>query len=942
MFDPSKIDLDLENLNKKDKNSEEKTKKEDYRENETKLEKNENNKEYSSVMDSFNNPILKDENKEDIIWNWELIDSETRLQWKTKEERKEKNQEEDKKEQEQKPEKVIYDINITSISDLIKYSINKEYDYFIIEPLEDKTKISFIKNKTPQESKYIRLNTYNEIVLKAKTITRLKTDEVNIEQEWEWEVRLWNTIYKALSKTIPWTFWEKLYFRLEKSEKKAKKEAKKTSINQILGFMGAALFSLLLIAWVFLSFILLNSNNVADLTFFNNLWVDVWSIRDFVSKVVDIVFFSILFIETIFLAVFTFKAILTKKEYKKQRINRVIISIVLLILVFLTATLYLTLSKKIKDLNGINYWKIEFYDNWRYLSNMFGEAWSIIDPNESIIWPISIRFNTEEFIKKLIDDWFNPKTVTWIFEDEEVEKPIKDYEIIKSFNSKWLHRVSIKIDWTNIKWEEETKEIEVASFNIQYLVDIEEKIEKSWWKRVSIYADDLKDLWKVNWYYIEEWNEYQELKTVYTWYEFHPGMTIFNDVLIWIRIWEEDDETWKIDQIFVISWVEENNINWEIEYEASVDNDLEYTLKVNDPETDFWAWYIEKYTWLIDNKVITKIVEDSDSLNPSEITFDFKTYWEHQVQVELTDSAWNTKTLTTTIKIDKQLKFKEWNTLEIYNNWSLITDYKFEEQSREYYIDDLWVPTTLKFDASQIRAEDYLYSLEKVEWDTNNDWNIDEVWKTLEYDIHTGWNYIISIKYSFKNKKINETIEINEKVYISAVKKDVMLDLEMIYSSDYAPVSVAFDASKSQIKDKDIAKFIYDYGDGSPLDERDAKNPWHKYNNPWDYTITLTVVTTDWSEYSISKTLILKPEPQKAEITASRKNVSVFDWIDFSSEKSVWQISNYFWDFWDWETSLEANPNHFYKKAWTYTVKLIIDFKNKNTLSDEIDITVNE
>jgi PKD repeat protein len=63
----------------------------------------------------------------------------------------------------------------------------------------------------------------------------------------------------------------------------------------------------------------------------------------------------------------------------------------------------------------------------------------------------------------------------------------------------------------------------------------------------------------------------------------------------------------------------------------------------------------------------------------------------------------------------------------------------------------------------------------------------------------------------------------------------------MEYDSNYAPVTVRFDASKSFIKNDDIIKFIYDYGDGIS-EERDSINPGHKYIEAGDYTVSLTVI----------------------------------------------------------------------------------------------------
>jgi PKD repeat protein len=72
------------------------------------------------------------------------------------------------------------------------------------------------------------------------------------------------------------------------------------------------------------------------------------------------------------------------------------------------------------------------------------------------------------------------------------------------------------------------------------------------------------------------------------------------------------------------------------------------------------------------------------------------------------------------------------------------------------------------------------------------------------------------------------------------------------------------------------------------------------------------------------------------------KTAPIYTSIDFSSTKSSWEIIGYFWDFGDWETSTDANPSHMYKKPWNYKVVLTLDYKNKNTLSDEIELKITD
>jgi hypothetical protein len=70
------------------------------------------------------------------------------------------------------------------------------------------------------------------------------------------------------------------------------------------------------------------------------------------------------------------------------------------------------------------------------------------------------------------------------------------------------------------------------------------------------------------------------------------------------------------------------------------------------------------------------------------------------------------------------------------------------------------------------------------------------------------------VAYTFKNIKDSTEKTIKEIIYINSIKKEALLDLEIKPSEEeYVPITIVFDASKSEIKDENITKFIYDYGD---------------------------------------------------------------------------------------------------------------------------------
>jgi PKD repeat protein len=198
------------------------------------------------------------------------------------------------------------------------------------------------------------------------------------------------------------------------------------------------------------------------------------------------------------------------------------------------------------------------------------------------------------------------------------------------------------------------------------------------------------------------------------------------------------------------------------------------------------------------------------------------------------------------------------------------------------------------------------------------------------------------VEYSFQHiKNADDIITLKEFISVLWVKKEAILDLKLEYDTNYAPVVVRFDASKSFIKNDDIIKFIYDYGNWV-VEERDSINPWHRYKEAGDYTIKLTVVGKTGKSYSIEKKLILLPAAQEISISPSLKRAPIFQWIDFSSAESAGQIVEYFWDFWDGNISTMANPTHSYKKPWVYEVKLRADFANSNIKEDIVEIEIYE
>lgn len=940
IFDPSKLNLNVEEDNEKNWLNQEikNEKKEEIKKEETEIKKEVETQD--DVLADLN--IEKNENNENqIIEKEKDINESNDIKLENKEEaeetqKEEKKVEENKIEKESEEKKVIYDININSIKDVLTLLIDKSYDFVTFEPDETSVKINFRKDKVIVDTRYIKYPTYSNILIKTKSIAKLKVEETEKEQEWMWEANIRNKWYDVLTKVVPWAFWEKMFIKAkEKKKKVAKKETKKMSLSQIMTFLWALAFIWLIVWGSFIWFIAMNAKTVEDVKFFASLWINLNEINNFISSSITIIFSTLVFFETAVLIMLLFKFALTKKEFKQKKIKYWILSTVVLIMTFSTASAWMIIDRKVNSLPNwqeMALWEIQIFDNAKLISDQFDKVWSIVQDTSNLIWPVELKFDLWFFQDSQEAKWYKINKYIWDFWwDDIIETPLSN--IIKRFDKKWINEVTLTVMQEDIQGNIIEKVIEdIPSINISYLVDMSERDLWNWSKQVTLNASSLNELWNIEWYLMDNLEKpVSESETYIT-------RPIFEETLIGMYIRNSDKESELLDKIFIIKSIEKWEIEADIEFQRWIVNDMEYTFKVSNIESWEWRGFIETFEWKIWDKEYTRKWDVNNQEKSSEIKHIFENYWNATISVKLTNTFWDIKTLTKDINIPKKLKITKW--VDIFADNKIVEAVDYKQNLNEYILNNIGIPNTMKFDARFIEIDSDLYTLKTVNWDYDSDGDNDFSWRVWEYDLNSEWNHTITLKAIFEHRKIDdEIIEVEQKIYIEAVQKEAILDFLISKNSEYVPVVVWFDASRVQVKDSNIAKFIWDYGDGE-TEERDAVVPWHIYTKAWEYEVKLTILTSDWKRYSTTKNLILKPKAQTISIKASMKNAPVYQWIDFSSEWSDWQISSYFWDFGDGETSTKANPTHAYKKAWDYKVKLRLDFVNRNVLKEEIDISI--
>lgn len=853
-------------------------------------------------------------------------------------------------------ENIIFDININSIQDLYSILLKKWYDFVTLEPQENEVLVKFRKDTKVVDERFIKYSIYSEIVIRAKTISNLDVWITKEEQQWAWEIEFDGNKYDSLAKVVPWNFWEKLFLKLKIKEQKAKNKnaPQKIELWKIVWFFGVILVILLIVWWSYLTFIVMNAKTIDDVRFFTSLWIDLKQINTFIAQLVRYFFSALLLVLTTFWIIFIFKFLVTKKIFKRKKTTYWILAFLFFILTFFSWTAWMFAERKIQELpewDKEQYWSFLVIDkdilsSWNLdFQNMVEtnnlqyydvEWWDLSD----LVWPVTLNFDISKLIQKELKSWDKLRTVSWNFWNGISQIKTDSWLLTQEFTESGRYEVKITLEIDNLIWETRTKELtKLPVINVSNIVKITSSELKSWARRYVLNATSLEKKWKLEWYKYKDWAWSSEPISTKNIFQTEP---IFEEEIIWLLIsdWEKDN---RLDKIFVLSWQQEAQLSWQISYTRSLENEKDFTFYVSDLKIWEWNWYVEEYKWTIDLReyILSNNVTWENPEEESKVSHTFVTNWTYDVSVDMKLSSWVVKKLKLELNVIDELKISEPIVFSV--NWEKlwITEVKHNKNLQEYVLNDFWVPSTLNMDARYVKSTKNTYSLSWVTWDFDSDWTIDETSRQTSYNLFKEWRKEITVKFSFVNiKNPSDKVEVTEKIYIEWIKKAYNIDFVIKQDTEYAPAIIWFDASKSYVTDENISKFIWNFGNWDWNLESDAVISWIRYLTAWEYDVSLTVVTTNWAKYSTSKKMVLKPKAQKVKITSSMRSAPVYQWIDFSSSESVWDIVSYLWDFGDGEVSTEANPTHSYKTAGEYTVKLTVDFRNKVVMSDAVKITI--
>ncbi|HRI36523.1 MAG TPA: PKD domain-containing protein [bacterium] len=714
---------------------------------------------------------------------------------------------------------------------------------------------------------------------------------------------------------------------------------KKANIVDFLKFLGALFVVGLIFFGSFLAYIVFNPENAQ---FFVGFGINPADIKSLLATLVSAIFGTVAFLLSIVWLVLLFRAIRTKKEYRRKKTVSVILAIFTGIVLFSSLSLWAYL---IQIIDASDYENpdggVVVYDNDRLLSEQYADSAKMYD-FANLIGPITLRFDLASNVR-VVSRKMQITSYSIDFDaDGIVDKtgtdPARDQSIVYTYESVGRFDPVLRYEGTDTVTREPTEQIvSLPSIDIVALVRMDVVPERMGGVRARFDAEDLRPIGNVEWYVDGDSGS----APASTDYRFAPSKIFHEDGYVCLSVSQSADEPASCDRIFVVSvGGRENAIEGEIFEEQDVLDPLFYVFDLGEDEGKLRVKNggIEKYEWIVDNSAVI-------SADPT-AEHKFVGYGKHTIAVNLTDLIGNTR------KIEKEFIIRERLVLDLNaDKQSMPVRYKakqasnenveisYDPRARSYAIKNVSVPSEFTFDARDMRVTDPLYTLEKAEWDFDNDGEYETITPEATFSVDTPKRHILTSRYVFTSKQKNDTQTIIETVTIDAERKEVYPDFTIKTSSDYVPTIVTVDASASSVQRGTISKFIIDFGQGREPQEGDAVQN-SSFELPGTYDISVTVIRDDGEKATLTKKLVLKEQDNRIVINTSVSSGIVGRQVDFDSVGTIGQVETYFWKFGDGIVSSQPTPTHTYEQAGDYTVELRVKFADGSVRTQSLLFSV--
>lgn len=431
-------------------------------------------------------------------------------------------------------------------------------------------------------------------------------------------------------------------------------------------------------------------------------------IQSLLALLVNSTFGTITFSLSIVWIIYLFKMILTKKEYKRKKTVATILAVFFGVLLFSNITFWAFLVQKIgaQDFANPN-GGIKIYDNDRFLSEQFKDSSEITDFN-NLIGPTTLKYDLVSdagYVKKkymTIDsfeiDFDGDGTV-----DKEGADPAEANDLIYTYSKKGKYTPKgTYVGKDNVTGEPKTRPMDLPVVNVSAVVNVT-KTKKG----IVFDAKDASQLGTPRWYESSDLNKPASVNAVYT------AKLMKEERFLCLALVTNKTKNENCNKIFVIRPEGEEPIEATIKTEKVNDDRLTYRFSLEDVKVKTGG-DIATYRWVMEN--------GSVFCQKDECEYTFAEYGKQRFTVYLTDAANNTAEIEGELDIKRPLNLDASvggdPLLKVTDESgkNILTASTYDRGGNAYRVDDLQVPSKLKFDANDIRVRNQGYDLESVEW----------------------------------------------------------------------------------------------------------------------------------------------------------------------------------------------------------------------------------
>lgn len=290
---------------------------------------------------------------------------------------------------------------------------------------------------------------------------------------------------------------------------------------------------------------------------------------------------------------------------------------------------------------------------------------------------------------------------------------------------------------------------------------------------------------------------------------------------------------------------------------------------------------------------------DGNTSTQQNPTHQFKTTWNHTVTLQVTDSNGNSTQASTQIWIDSPSDNLQ--TLVQRTQNPFIFDFSSIKTGG-------WENTTFTWDF----------------WDGNVSTD-----KNPSHQYETPGEYEVTLKVQGGNS----TTEITMIVIVADTQNNLDATAE-ISSQNLDTNTYGF---QSEIISWEWPfEYLWDFWDGNTSTD---KNPTHRFT--WDGPFQISVLITEKNGNKVVKNFVLYPDFTELETQLEIQNEDQKNTYEFESNIISWEGPfEYFWNFWDGNTSNQKNPTHEFQYNGEYFVELTTTDMYGNSQTKYVNIIV--